>query len=127
MAFGNFSEEILVEIVKWAGIDGEIDSWRSLVRCNRTLNRIATPCLYSTFTETTPSSVSRLLWAVLSNPRLATYIRTYSGDGSLANTISEDSDEDSDESIGSYFSENGLELCRQSMKKIGVSADVIEP
>ena len=81
MSLERLSNEILTEIVKYASIDGSISSWRNLACVNRTLNSIAIPMLYSSFSEESRTSVPKLLRTVLANPQLATYVRTYTGYG----------------------------------------------
>jgi hypothetical protein len=81
MAFERLPTETLIDIVKYAGIDGTTSSWLSLASCNRTLNRIVTPMLYLNFTEAGRKSVPKLLRTVLANTQLATYVRRYTGPG----------------------------------------------
>ena len=81
MAFERLPTETLIDIVKYAGIDGTTSSWLSLASCNQTLNRIVTPMLYLKFTEAGRKSVPKLLRTVLANTHLATYVRRYTGSG----------------------------------------------
>jgi hypothetical protein len=81
MAFEHLPNETLIDIVKYAGIDGTISSWVNLAGCNQTLNRIATPMLYLNFIESGCKSAPKLLRTALSNPQLANYVRRYTGKG----------------------------------------------
>jgi hypothetical protein len=81
MAFERLPTETLIDIVKYAGIDGTTSSWLSLASCNQNLNRIVTPMLYLNFTEMGRNSVPKLLRTVLANTQLATYVRRYTGPG----------------------------------------------
>ena len=81
MAFERLTNELLIEIVKYATLDGSVSTLRNLASVNQILNCIATPILYSKFDEVSCTSVPKLLRAILENPELATYVRSYTGHG----------------------------------------------
>lgn len=81
MSFKRLTNEILIEIVKYASVDRTISSLRSLASVNQIINRIVNPMLYSHFNEVSRISVPKFLRTILSNPQLATNVRIYTGYG----------------------------------------------
>ncbi|KAH8600211.1 hypothetical protein B0O99DRAFT_682653 [Bisporella sp. PMI_857] len=81
MFLEGLTNSLLIEIVKYAGLDGSISTLRSLAGVNKTLNCIATPMMYLEFDEVSRTSVPKFLRTVLAKPQIATYVRIYTGYG----------------------------------------------
>lgn len=120
MSFESLTNELLIEIVKFACLDGSISTLRSLAGVNQNLNCIAIPMLYDRFNEVSRTSASKLLRAVLANPELATYVRSYTGCGISNGLLSQGGEVlDVSEWDGDDFA-----ACREALDEIEVEIEI---
>ena len=79
MTFSDLPTEIVSRMLTFLRVDGEVDldSLKNVRLCSRRLNVLAQPQFYSSFRETTPNSLLRLLRETSKDDRISKYCETF--------------------------------------------------